>query len=124
MFCFVVVQGLLVAQWTVLTLPLWLLFGFFGTSAILPYAVLSQSFARHLAGRANTALNLLVFVAAFGAQWAIGAIINLWPQTDAGGYAASGYTFGFGLVLLLQVISAAWYFWAIRGDAGTRKASG
>jgi len=121
MVSFVVVQSLLVAQWTNLTLPLWLLFGFFGTSAILPYAVLSQSFPRHLAGRANTALNLLVFVAAFGAQWAIGAIIDLWPQTDPGGYAASGYSCGFGLILLLQLISAGWYFRAIRNGTGSRQ---
>ena len=121
MFSFMVVQSLLVARWTDLTLPLWLLFGFFGTAAILPYAVLSQSFPRHLAGRANTALNLLVFVAAFGAQWTIGAIIDLWPQTDTGGYAAPGYSSGFGLILLLQLISACWYFWAIRRDTGSRQ---
>ena len=55
-------------------LPVWMLFGFFGTSGIISYAVLSQQFPAHLAGRANTALNLLVFVAAFLAQWGIGAV--------------------------------------------------
>ena len=33
MLMFIFVQGLLVLQWTLLTLPLWLLFGFFGTPA-------------------------------------------------------------------------------------------
>ena len=110
MLVFVFIQCLLVLQWTALTLPLWLLFGFFGTACILPYAVLSQSFPKHLSGRANTGLNLLVFVAAFAAQWIIGLIINLWPQTISGGYNASGYRAGFGLVLSLQLASATWYF--------------
>ncbi len=69
-------------QWPAL---LWILFGFFGTAAILPYAALSQSFPLHLSGRVNTALNLLVFVVAFAAQWGIGAIIGRWPTTAAGG---------------------------------------
>jgi len=120
MSLFAFIQCLLVLQWTSLTLPLWLLFGFFGTAAILPYAVLSQNFPKHLAGRANTGLNLLVFVAAFAAQWVIGLIINLWPQTASTGYSTSGYTAGFGLVMALQLASAAWYFFS----AGRKTNSG
>lgn len=116
MLSFLIIQCLLVAQWTALTLPLWLLFGFFGTSAILPYAVLSQSFPRQLSGRANTGLNLLVFISAFAAQWVIGVIINFWPQTATGGYAPSGYSCGFGLIVLLELVTAGWYFWATRSS--------
>lgn len=112
MLIFISIQSLLVLQWTALTSPLWLLFGFFGTSCILPYAVLSQSFPRHLAGRANTGLNLLVFVAAFAAQWVIGLVINFWPQAASGGYNASGYRAGFGLVVALQLMAAAWYLFS------------
>lgn len=113
MLIFVFIQALLVLQLTVLTLPLWLLFGFFGTACILPYAVLSQSFPKHLSGRANTGLNLLVFVAAFAAQWVIGLIINLWPLNASGGYNASGYMTGFGLIMVLQLAAAIWYFLSI-----------
>lgn len=112
MFIFAFIQCLLVLQWTSLTLPLWLFFGFFGTACILPYAVLSQSFPKHLSGRANTGLNLLVFVAAFAAQWVIGLIINLWPQTASGGYSTSGYKAGFGLIMVLQLAAAGWYFFS------------
>jgi MFS family permease len=117
MLIFIFIQGLLLMQWTSLTLPLWLLFGFFGTSCILPYAVLSQSFPKHLSGRANTGLNLLVFVAAFAAQWVIGLIINLWPQAVSGGYNASGYRAGFGLIVALQLATAGWYFYSTRRKA-------
>ncbi len=109
---FMIVQLLLILQFKALTVPLWLCFGFFGTACILPYAVLSQTFPRHLTGRANTALNLLVFVSAFTAQWGIGAIIGLWPQNAAGGYNPAGYAAGFGAVLCLQVLAAAWFFLA------------
>jgi hypothetical protein len=74
--------------------------------------VLSQKFAAELAGRANTALNLLVFVAAFAAQWGIGAIINCWPQRPDGGYAPAGYQAAFGILLGLQVVAVLW-FWGV-----------
>jgi predicted MFS family arabinose efflux permease len=91
---------------------LWPLFGFFGTSGILVYAVLSQSFASHLSGRANTALNLLVFVAAFGFQWGIGAVVNQWPVSATGGYAPEAYRAAFGVLLLLQLTAIGWYWLA------------
>jgi len=109
MTLFALVQvGLLVVTdgWV---LPLWLLFGVCGTSCILPYAVISQHFPAELSGRANTALNLLVFFAAFVAQWGIGAIIGLWPETAAGGYALAGYRAGFAAVLGVQALAAAWF---------------
>lgn len=121
MLIFIFVQCLLVLQWTTLTLPLWLLFGFCGTACILPYAVLSQSFPNHLSGRANTGLNLLVFVAAFAAQWVIGLIINLWPLTVSGGYNASGYSTGFGLILSLQIAAAIWYLISSRSVSNSPK---
>ncbi|RPJ69669.1 MAG: MFS transporter, partial [Desulfobacteraceae bacterium] len=66
---FILVQGVIVAFPGLWNLPLWLLFGFTGTTGVIAYAGLSQSFPVDLAGRVNTALNLVVFVAAFAAQW-------------------------------------------------------
>lgn len=90
-------------------LPVWAAFGFFGTAGILPYAALSQRFPAHLAGRVNTALNLLVFVLAFAGQWGMGAIIQLWPSTAGGGYAPEGYRAAFLSVFALQAAALAWY---------------
>ncbi|MCG6880823.1 MAG: MFS transporter [Deltaproteobacteria bacterium] len=91
---------------------IWILFGFFGTSGILPYAALSQSFPLHLSGRVNTTLNLLVFLAAFIAQWGIGAIIGQWPTTQSGGYAPAGYQAAFGTLLVIQLITILWFWFA------------
>lgn len=112
MSIFLVIQLLLVFRLAEFTLTLWLLFGFFGTACILPYAELSQRFPKNLTGRVNTGLNLLVFVSAFAGQWVIGLIINLWPQTSSGGYEASGYSAGFGLLTFVQLLSAGWYFFS------------
>ena len=110
MTLFMLVQLMLVLQVVSLTVPLWVLFGFFGTTNILPYAVLSQSFPAHLAGRANTGLNVFVFLAAFAGQWGIGAIIDLWSPLDGGLYQPQAYQAAFALMLGLQVISAIWFF--------------
>jgi len=87
---------------------LWMLFSFFGTSGILSYSALSISFPKALSGRVTTSINLLVFIAAFILQWAVGAVINLWEVSAAGNYHPSGYKVGFLAILGLQVIGLAW----------------
>jgi sugar phosphate permease len=109
MSLFTCVQLILVAQWTGAVLPTWMLFGFFGTSGMLSYAVLPQSFAPELAGRVITGLNVLTFAGAFAAQWGIGAIINLWPAAGDGGYSPEGYQAAFALMVVLQIASLVWY---------------
>jgi sugar phosphate permease len=61
----------------------WAAFGFLATGAVLPYSILSQAFPAAVAGRVNTALNLLTFLAAFAAQWVIGVGIDAWGHRPA-----------------------------------------
>jgi predicted MFS family arabinose efflux permease len=110
MTAFMGTQALIVfgpVEWHV---AMWVLFGFFGTTGVITYAALTQLFRKDLAGRLNTALNLMVFVAAFAAQWGIGAIIDLFPVTAAGHYEPQGYRVSFAVLLGLQTLSLAWYF--------------
>lgn len=94
MVIFIGIQAALAAGYTGTPLLLWIAFGFFGTASTLSYAILSQAFPPGLAGRVNTAFNLLVFIAAFVMQWGLGAVIGLSPWTAAGGYAPVGYSAG------------------------------
>jgi MFS family permease len=95
-------------------LPMWVLFGFFGTSGIIAYAALSQRFPVQLSGRVTTAVNLLVFIAAFVGQWAIGAIIGRWPVSPDGNYSLAGYRTGFFVMLAIQTMTLLWFFMASR----------
>lgn len=122
MAAFMGVEALLICGVFLPPALIWALFGFTGTACILPYAVLSQTFPRRLAGRANTALNMPCFLGGFLTQWAIGAIIGLWPETAAGGYAPAGYRAGFGLILLLQMLGAGWFLWAGRRERSRERA--
>ena len=93
--------------------PRFLFFSFTGSIAwvgSLAYAAVSQRFAPRLAGRVNTVLNLFVFLGAFIAQWGIGAIVNLWPQPEAGHFAHDGYTAAFTTIWF-------WRRWDWRGCA-------
>ncbi len=87
---------------------LWIAFGFFGTSGILSYSALSSSFPKELSGRVTTGINLMVFIAAFILQWAIGAIINLWEISSSGNYHVDGYKTAFLIILGLQVSGLIW----------------
>lgn len=119
MFVFMALLLVIIFEPTRWAVAVMILFGFFGTSGVLPYALLSQSFPPHLSGRANTALNLIVFMAAFVIQWGMGAVIGQWPVSEAGGYSAAGYRAAFSIMLGLQVILFLWFVFS----GGTRRKS-
>ncbi|NVK20159.1 MAG: MFS transporter [Methylocystaceae bacterium] len=109
LFIFMFVQAGIIFEWAADWPVIWIAFGFFGTTGILQYAVLSQHFATHLAGRVNTAINLMVFISIFILQSTSGQVINLWEVTSDGGYAPEAYQAAFGLFLGLQVIAFIWF---------------
>jgi MFS family permease len=101
MTLFMLVQLLLIfgpVDWCV---PVWLAFGFLGTSGIIAYSGLAQSFPIQLSGRVTTAVNLLVFIAAFAGQWAIGGIIDFFGTGETT-LSPQGFNAGFLLLLLLE----------------------
>jgi MFS family permease len=114
MICFLLVffcaEVAIVLQWTSATPLIWVVFGMTGQASILAYPWLSSYFGAGLSGRANTAMNLLIFMSAFGVQYAIGAIIDLFPTTAAGGYHPRGYQIGFGIFVAVQLLALIWYF--------------
>jgi predicted MFS family arabinose efflux permease len=114
MTLFMIVQALLAWAPIGWATPLWMLFGFVGTSGVIPYPALAACFPAHLAGRVSTGLNVLVFVAAFAAQWGVGAVIALFPVSADGRYSPEGYQASFHVLLALQAAGLAWYVAAPR----------
>lgn len=91
-------------------LLVWCVFGMTGQVAILAYPWFSSHFGARLSGRANAAINFLMFLCAFAAQYGIGAIIDLYPRSATGGYPPAAYRTAFAIVLALQVVALVWYF--------------
>ncbi len=101
---------ILPGRWAV---PLWMLFGFLGTSGSVLYPAMARFFPVRLTGRISTGLNLLVFLTTFCLQWGMGVVIGAFPSPGPG-YAVLGYQTAFGLVLILQTAGLLWYFLAGR----------
>ncbi len=99
----------------------WALYGLGATANILAFTVLNDGFAKELAGRANTALNLLMFGGAFAAQWGIGLVVDA-ARTGFGFDMAGGLKLAFACVLALDMLAYAWFAWGWRRHAGRRHA--
>jgi MFS family permease len=87
----------------------WSLFGFAFSLTNIAYSQLAQAFAPSLAGRVNTALNLVVFIGAFGLQWGLGAglqsLVGLgWTQSQA-------FVVSLSALLLAQSAAFVWFLW-------------
>ena len=97
---------------------LWFVFALCGAAGPAGYAAIGQGFTPALAARVATAINLAMLVMVFILQNAIGWILDLWPRTEAGGWASAGYAWAFALTLFLQLLSMAWMLRPERSAAG------
>jgi len=88
-------------------LALWCAFFGGATAVVLSYSLFSRRYPKEMAGRVNSALNVFVFVGMFSGQWAVGLVINQWPQT-AVGYAPEAYPWALGGLWLVQFAGLAW----------------
>jgi predicted MFS family arabinose efflux permease len=88
-------------------LALWAAFFCFATAVVLSYSLFSRRYPKEMAGRVNTALNVVVFIGMFTGQWAVGLVLSLWPQT-AGGYAPEAYPWAIAMLWAVQFAGLAW----------------
>lgn len=101
--------GFMVMQPQSGSLWLWPLLGLCFSVNSLAYTLLSQSFAASFAGRANSALNMVILIGAFCLQWGLGGLIDLFAH---GGLALpTAYQFSFGLLVAGQLV--AWGCFAL-----------
>jgi MFS family permease len=105
---FVAAQLALILRLPVSSYLPWSIVAAAGSGPILSYAILAEYFPKEITGRANGALNVFHFGAAFVIQYIIGAVVALWPGQD-GHYPAIAYKVAFGLVLALQAAALAWF---------------
>ncbi|MDQ7246293.1 MFS transporter [Dongia sedimenti] len=93
-------------------LPAWLLVGVLGlagSGSNLAYVTLGDQFGPALAGRAQTSLNLLLFLAAALLQSGIGWALDLLNAIGFGAGAEMRYATVLGAMLAIQVLSVLWF---------------
>ena len=86
---------------------LWPMLGLSFSLSNIAYSQLSAEFPVELSGRVNTALNLMVFVGAFGLQWGIGALVD--GLTVGGVARTQAFRITFSVLLVLQALAFGWY---------------
>jgi predicted MFS family arabinose efflux permease len=95
----------------------WSLYGLGITVNVLAFTVLNEGFEVSLAGRANTALNLIMIGASFAAQWGIGLVVDA-ARAALGFDLAGGLKVAFAVAIALYVLSFAWFAWGWREHSG------
>jgi type IV secretory pathway TrbF-like protein/nitrate/nitrite transporter NarK len=105
---FIAAQLALILRLPVSSYLPWSIVAAAGSGTILSYAVLAEYFPKEITGRANGALNLFHFGAAFVIQYIIGVVVAQWPSHE-GHYPAIAYQVAFGLNLCLQTAALAWF---------------
>ncbi len=95
----------------------WMLWAFLCSGSIVTYSWCNEAFPKSLAGRSSTALNLFIFLGAFGVQWGIGIGVDF--------YVNRGLTQELALeqvMLDVSVLMFLSYLWFVRpglsGSAG------
>jgi sugar phosphate permease len=91
---------------------LWIAYGLCAGFGTLGYSQTAAGFPLHLAGRATTTYNLMVFAGGFGAQWGMGLLIDL--LTGQGVAEANALRVVFGLLLALQGATFGWFMFTRR----------
>jgi predicted MFS family arabinose efflux permease len=100
----------------------WTLYGL-GTSVnVLAFAVLNEGFGRDLAGRSNTALNLMMFGGSFLMQWGIGIVAEI-ARRGLSLDEAGGLRVAFGVALAGNIVTYAWFARGWRRFASPRIAA-
>jgi predicted MFS family arabinose efflux permease len=100
----------------------WALYGLGATVNVLAFTVLNDGFAIELTGRANTALNLAMFIGSFAAQWGIGIVVDL-ARSGLGLEIAGGLKLAFAIALGLYALGYGWFAWGWRRHGGRAAAA-
>lgn len=82
---------------------LWVVLALFAPTVTLAQTQVSLAFPHALAGRANSAYNLTVFIVAFSLQWGMGLVIDMFRNLGFG--PADAMRVGLGLCIATQLMA-------------------
>jgi MFS family permease len=97
----------------------WAAYGLGAVANVLAFTVLNDGLAPELAGRANTAINVMMFGGSFAAQWGVGIIVD--TARGAFGFdTAAGLRLAFAMLLALYALAYAWFAYGWRRHSRPR----
>lgn len=115
---FIIAEAALALDWPMSPLIAWSLIAGFGAGTVLSYTINAQRFPKECIGRANSALNLFHFAAAFGVQSLFGQVVSLWPRDELGRYPPDAYKVAILGLAALQIMALFWFLRPVhRGPA-------
>jgi hypothetical protein len=100
----------------------WSAYGFGAIVNVLGFTVVNDGLPSELAGRTNTAVNLLMFTCVFAAQWGIGVIVDV-ARASLGYDTAAGLRLAFAICIALYAAAFVWFFYGWRRFAHPRLAT-
>jgi MFS family permease len=106
---FIAAEAALITQLHVPSIAPWTIISSTGATTVLSYAILANQFPKHIAGKANAALNVLHIGSAFAVQTVIGLILDRWPHDAQDHYPAGAYATAFGFIVILQLAALIWF---------------
>lgn len=95
---------------------LWMLFAILSACGPAAYAAVAGFFPAAQAGRVSTAINTLILILVFAMQIIIGQLVDLWPLTADGGWNPQGYSLGFMVTIVLQIMALLYASMRERGE--------
>ncbi len=101
----------------------WSLYGLGASVNVLAFTVVNDGFAKELAGRANTAVNLITFTGSFAMQWGVGLVVD-GARAALGLDTAGGLKLAFAIALALNVATLAWFAVGWRREGARPLAAG
>jgi MFS family permease len=116
---FILAEVALALDWPIPPLISWSIVAAFGAGTVLSYTINAQRFPKECIGRANSALNLLHFAAAFGVQSLFGNVVALWPRDELGHYPPEAYKAAFLGLAASQLVALLWFLKPIHRGAIT-----
>ncbi len=106
---FILAEVGLALDWPVPPLVLWCAIAVFGAGTVLSYTMTAQHFPKASNGRANCAINVLHFGAAFAVQSLVGQIVAMWPTDELGHYPPEAYKSAFLALAVVQLLAVLWF---------------
>ncbi len=102
----IIAQLSLATGWPLSAAVAWSLIALTGAASTLSFSILIGALPVHIAGRASTALNLTLLLAAFALQWLFGLVVE---GSSSPGDRASAFATAFVVNSAIQAMALVWF---------------